>query len=234
MKELLPNFIKNVPWGTEGREVFFMASVFFPYCLTNKQTALQSLWPLFRHIPFRQPHKWTRKEVPSQPLEKIEGNKGKYCVSKQTSSLCSALVFCLILTGTCCRSSSWDKGVSQVVQDWVPHPLCSHRPARFCPSLRDYWMLQKPLAWMGIQPKLFEGLTRIPQPGFPHGPCALSASVSLVRLPQNFKGKKRPHFLCFSNHKLKVQVLQVAETKIPRGQAFFWAASCLYTTPKAF
>lgn len=39
MKELLPNFIKNVPWGTEGREVSFMASVFFPYCLTNKKPA---------------------------------------------------------------------------------------------------------------------------------------------------------------------------------------------------
>lgn len=144
MTELLPNFIKNVPWGTEGREVFFMASVFFPYCLTNKQTALQSLWPLFRHILFRQPHKCTRKEVPSQPLEKIERNKGKHCVSKQTSSLCSALLLCLILTNWSQKEYLGHEHFPCCVGLGYP-PTTFHCPARFCPSLRDEWIIQNPL-----------------------------------------------------------------------------------------
>lgn len=78
-------FCKECSLGHRGEGGILHGLCFLPI-LSNKQA--KSLWPLFRHIPFRQPHKWARKEVPSQSLEKTERNKGKHCVSKQTSSLC--------------------------------------------------------------------------------------------------------------------------------------------------
>lgn len=93
-------FYKECSLGHRGAGSILHGLCFLPILFNKQETRPQPLWPLFRHIPFRQWHKCTRKEVLSWPLEKMQGNKGQHCVAKQTGSLSSILPCCPVPSET--------------------------------------------------------------------------------------------------------------------------------------